>query len=359
MVRIIGKQRLWLSLGIAAAGTVLLAFPRAAAGGVSRGLSVCGGVILPALFPFLVLGGFLVRSGCAAAIGRRVSFLTRPLFGLPGCTAPVILMAFVGGYPAGAGAAAQLYKERLLTRDEARHLLRFCVCGGPGFIVSAVGAGLAGSAVYGWILYGANVLAALLLGVCTPHPRRSSVLSPVTRPSLSPAVALVDAVTAACETALYLCGFVLLFSAVLSLCDATGFTALWGKFAPLLPCVLEVSSGCAAVRSPLLLGFALGFGGLSVHCQIAAACRGTDLLHGGFFLSRIAHGVLGALLTRLLYAVIPQPIPVFGTSSVPVAHVFSGSAAISAALLVLCGIWMLSIPPLRQEIRSHRTSCNS
>lgn len=348
MLRIIGKTRLWLTLGIALVGYGLLAFPRAAAGGISRGLSVCGEVVLPALFPFLVLGGFLVRSGCAAAIGRRLSRLTRPLFGLPGCTAPVILIAFIGGYPAGAGAAAQLYREGHLTREEGRHLLRFCVCGGPGFIVNAVGAGLAGSTVYGWTLYAANVLAALILGMLARPPKAAPTPKNQPQPSRPAAIpaALVDAVTAACETSLYMCGFVLLFSALLSLCDAVGLTAVLGRAAPLLPCILEVSSGStAAVRSPLLLGFALGFGGLSVHCQIAAAARGTALVTPSFFLSRLAHGLLGALLTRLLYAIIPQPLPVFGTAAVPVAHLFSGSAAVSAALLLLCGIWMLSVPP--------------
>ena len=44
-----------LLLLILAAGAALLVWPQAAAGGVSRGLSICSGVIIPSLFPFLVL----------------------------------------------------------------------------------------------------------------------------------------------------------------------------------------------------------------------------------------------------------------------------------------------------------------
>lgn len=41
---------------LAGAAAALLIWPQAVAGGVSRGLSICGTVIIPSLFPFLVLG---------------------------------------------------------------------------------------------------------------------------------------------------------------------------------------------------------------------------------------------------------------------------------------------------------------
>ncbi len=355
MIRIIGKTRLWITIAATFLAMALLAWPRAAAGGISRGLSVCAGVILPSLFPFLVLGGFLVRSGVAAAIGRRLSPLTRPLFGLPGCCAAAILIAFIGGYPAGANAVGQLRREGQITREEGQHLLRFCVCGGPGFIVNAVGVGMTGNGRFGWLLFAANLLAALILGVFSAPmaSRRRAAVSPLCAPRLSSAAALVDSVTAACESALYMCGFILLFSALLSLCDASGIMELLrqtggDRLCALLPCLLEVSSGCTAAASvgegaPLLLGFALGFGGLSVHCQAAAALRGTDLLSSSFFLFRMIHGVLGGLLTVMLFALIPLPLPVFGTFTPPVVQAFSGSAVISVALLLLCGIWMLTV----------------
>ena len=44
-----------LFLLMAGAAMALLTWPQAVAGGVSRGLSICGTVIIPSLFPFLVL----------------------------------------------------------------------------------------------------------------------------------------------------------------------------------------------------------------------------------------------------------------------------------------------------------------
>lgn len=351
MFRVVIRSRLLAFLLCIAFGAVLLCYPRAAANGISRGLSVCGGVIVPAVFPFLVLGGVLVRSGAAEAVGRRLSGVTRRLFGVSGCAAPVLLIAFIGGFPAGAAAIAQLRRRGALTTAEGEHLLRFCIGGGVGFIVSAVGVGLCDNAAVGWVLYAANVLSALLIGVLFADRRHPTPTArPVTSADPLPA-AFVGAVTAACETVLTMCGFILFFSAVLSLLDAMGLASLW------LSCILEVSNGCAAVSAhplaPLLLGFALGFGGVSVHCQITAAVRGCGVLSRSFFPFRVLHGLLGGCLSLLFYRLLPFSVTVFGNAAAPVVRATYGSVTLSVFLLILCGIWLScvteSVPPLKNS----------
>ncbi len=347
MFRVIVRARFLIFTLCMLFGALLLWYPRAAANGISRGLSVCGGVIVPAVFPFLVLGGMLVRSGAAEAVGRRFSRVTRWLFGVSGCAAPVILIAFIGGFPAGAVAVAQLRRRGALSAEEGAHLLRFCVGGGPGFIVSAVGVGLCDSAAVGWVLYAANVLSALIIGIVFADRRQRTSAPSKPTPAEPLSAAFVGAVTAACETVITMCGFVLFFSAVLSLLDATGWSSLW------LSCVLEVSNGCAAVSThslaPLLLGFALGFGGLSVQCQIAAAVRGCGVLPRSFWWFRLLHGMLGGCLSLWLYRLLPFSAFVFGSNASPVVRASYGSVTLSVFLLILCGIWLLSIPPLKNS----------
>lgn len=347
MFRVIVRARFVTFLLCVLFGALLLCFPHAAANGISRGLSICGGVIVPAVFPFLVLSGILVRSGAVEAVGRRFSRVTRWLFGVSGCAAPVILIAFIGGFPAGAVAIAELRKRGALTVKEGAHLLRFCVGGGPGFIVSAVGVGLCDSAAVGWVLYAANVLAALVIGLLFADRRQSETIPSKPLPAEPLPAAFVGAVTAACETVIAMCGFVLLFSAVLSLLDAMGWSSLW------LSCILEVSNGCAAAATsslaPLLLGFALGFGGISVHCQIAAAVRGCGVLSRSFWWFRFLHGLLGGCLSLWFYRSLPFSVAVFGNNATPVIRTTYGSVTLSVFLLILCGVWLLSLPPLKKS----------
>ncbi|MBR5540632.1 MAG: hypothetical protein IKU56_04555 [Clostridia bacterium] len=335
--------------GIVCSGIFVLLRPEAVAGGISRGLSICASVIIPSLFPFLVLGGFLSKSGVAAAIGSRLEHVTRLLFGLPGCCAAGILISFVGGYPAGGTVVGELTRSGQITRDEGQRMLRFCVCGGPGFVISTVGAGLMGSAGLGVILFAAHIAAALLLGILgvPPDSRRQTPARSAHRPRVSVASAFVESVTAACHSLLSMCGFILLFSGILALLDT--FSAYDNRtVSALFSCLLEVSCGCVAAAelgasAPFILGFAIGFGGLSVHCQLTSALGDAKVLTPRFWLTRLLHGCLTAILALLLLRLIPVTLPVFGTSSQPVVHAVSGHVGISVFLLMLCGIWLLSV----------------
>ncbi len=335
-----------MGFGIVCGGTAVLFRPEAVAGGISRGLTVCGSVIIPSLFPFLVLGALLSKSGVAAAVGGRLERVTRRLFGLPGCCATGILIGFVGGYPAGGAVVGDLVRTGQITRDEGRRMLRFCVCGGPGFIINTVGAGLMSSSAFGVMLFAAHIAAALLLGI-VGAPKSSRQYAPARtarRPHLSLPQAFVESVTSACQSLLSMCGFILLFSGLLALLD----TATDNRVASaLLSCLLEVSCGCVAAAglgalSPFVLGVAVGFGGLSVHCQLASSLVGTGVLTPRFWIERLAHGGLTAVLTLLLLRFVPITLPVFGPAS-PTVQAVTDHVGMSLFVLLLCGIWLLSV----------------
>ncbi len=342
------RKRQWRTLGVlllfAAIALLLLLFPRAVASGISRGLSICSSVLIPALFPFLVLSGVVVRSGIAGSIGNRLEPVTRILFELPGCCAMGILIAFFGGYPAGASAIGDLVRCGQLGKEDAKRMLRFCVNGGPAFLVAAVGAGLMNSTAFGWLLLSAHWGSSLLMGILGAKRKKSlrTVCSTTHKTSLS--VAFVEAVTNACGTMLTMCGFVLVFATVLALGDVILQNPV---ITTLLACLLEVNCGCVAVMefpslAPFLLGCTVGFGGLCVHCQAAAQLHGTGVMHSSFFLSRTAHALLTGLFTVLLLRVFPLSLSVGSSLSAPLTVEASyGTATVSVALLVLCGVWML------------------
>ena len=58
-------------------------FPAVMIDGIRKGLSVCGSVIIPSLFPFTVISDFVLRSGLGSIIGKKLYPLTNDLFHLP------------------------------------------------------------------------------------------------------------------------------------------------------------------------------------------------------------------------------------------------------------------------------------
>lgn len=360
------------------AAASLLVWPAAVASGVSRGLSICATVIIPSLFPFLVLAGFLVRSGISRALGRRLERPTRFLFGLPGCCAAGILVGFVGGYPAGGIAAGELVRSGQITRGEGRRMLRFCVNAGPAFIISAVGAGMLGNVKMGVALFGAHVAASLLIGIGgrlldgpDKKEKKEAVTQAIPVPRQAAASAFVESVNAACRSLLYMCGFVVLFAALLSLCDVSGITGLiqhlltlpfsmagadTRAFDCLFPCMLEVSCGAveaahAGSLTPLLLGMALGWGGLSVHCQLAATLHEEKIMGRGFFAARAVHAALGGLLTMILFHFLPFSVETFSPSVGVVISPFSTSVVGSVALLLMCGMLLLAMAGKEGQVK--------
>lgn len=343
-----------------------LYWPQAVATGVSRGLSLCGGVVIPSLFVFLVLTGIGVRTGFAAAVGRRLARPVEFLYGLPGAAAAALLVSLVGGYPAGAAAVRDLLDQDELTVPQARRLLRGCVNAGPAFIIGGVGAGLLGSAAQGAVLFAAQVLAAAATGLCCCRGGREMRHAPSRPPrAAQPAAeALVESVNAACRSMLHLCGFVVLSAALLSVADASGVSEgiaagvgwLFSRLglpervaSCLLPGILEVSCGCAEAAGsraavPLLLGLMLGWGGLSVHGQVAAATAGYALVDRRFFEARAIQAVLGGAFSLLLFRLVPLPQPTVSAADGSPVQWYTTSVTAAAALMMLCGIWLLCLP---------------
>ncbi|MDD2362924.1 MAG: hypothetical protein PHH84_08240 [Oscillospiraceae bacterium] len=382
IIKIVRKSTLcrflMLFICMAACG-ILLIWPNAASSGISRGLAICSSIIIPSLFPFIVLAGFIVKSGLCASIGRRFERPTRLIFGLPGCCAPGILISLIGGYPAGGIAVGELVRQGLITREQGRRMLSFCVNGGPAFIVSAIGAGMLGSVKYGVMLYSAHIAASVLIGILLRigtdthgNKKPSKKPAPVSASHMTAASAFVESVGSACYSLLIMCGFIVLFASLLSISDASGasakfqavmvniFKGIWpestlkGIAACIFPCLIEVSCGSVEAarigsEAPLLLGIALGWGGLSVHCQVAAALKGQKLIGRGFFAMRFLHAMLGGLFSVILFRLIPVTVFAFKPLSDAIVLPGSSNAAASAALLSLCALFLLTVARRSEE----------
>lgn len=320
-------QKGLLILAVLLVGLALLTYPQAVDGGINRGLSICYTVIIPSLFPFLVLTGFVTRSGIIRIIGKRMEKITRFLFGLPGECSGAILIGLVGGYPAGGAAVAELMRQNSISRRDAKRLLMFCVNAGPAFIISTVGAGLLNNTQIGIVLFAAHIVASLLIGIVGRFFRTSSVVESSYKPMESVPVssALAESVNTACRSMLYMCGFVVLFTALQALADVSGLSQgignglsvvfnLFGVSARdadcILPIITEVTGGCVAASTASqsriwLLGMALGWGGLSVHCQLASTLHEYGVMGKTFWLGRALHALLGGGLSAIWLCFIP------------------------------------------------------
>lgn len=311
-------MKLFLSLALFAA---FLLFPAACADGVRNGLSLAAGQALPALFPFFLASGLLVRSGLTQALTRPAARPLAWLFHLPSSAAPAVILGLTGGYPVGTATTVDLLRQGVLSHDTAARVNAFCNCASPGFCIGLAGLGIFGSARTGAMLYGIHILTALLTGLLVARQVQPAP-EPITPPPSDrasiqsfPAV-FCAAVQQAAATALTVTAFLTVFCVLLRLIQPLLTYLPYGKA---LSGMLELTSGLDALRAlPLpssvkltLTSFLLGFGGLAVQFQARALAEPAGLSMHGFAACKLLHGAMAAALTALITRISPSALPAF------------------------------------------------
>lgn len=311
-------MKLIFSLALFAA---FLLFPVVCADGVRDGLSLAAGQALPALFPFFLASGLLVRSGLAQALTRPVAHPLAWLYRLPPAAAPAVILGLTGGYPVGTATTVDLLRQSVLSRDTAARVNSFCNCASPGFCIGLAGLGIFGSARTGAMLYGIHILTALLTGLLVARPSQCTLKTEVDAPpdrvpTQSFSAVFCAAVQQAAATALTVTAFLTVFCVLLRLVQPVLSYLPSGKS---LSGMLELTSGLDALRAlPLpssvkltLTSFLLGFGGLAVQFQARALAEPAGLSMHGFAACKLLHGAMAAALTALITRISPSALPAF------------------------------------------------
>ena len=262
-------------------------------------LKLCAVSVIPSLFPFLVVTGLLISLGFGAALSPTLAPLMS-LYRLPGNAGSAVLLGFLGGYPVGTRAAAELYRRGLLTKNETERLLTFCNNANPAFLISVLGSGVFHSVNAGiWLLL-IHVLSAFLTGLLFRghhDPRDAPPTLSDTPSDFFPA--FVDAVTNAASAMLRVCAFVVFFSVLVRPLRTWNHPAA-------APCVglLELFS-LTPMLTPDAYGFVLaslcaGWGGVSALAQTAAVLQHTGLSVRPCLRGKAVQAAISALLAFLV-----------------------------------------------------------
>lgn len=324
--------------------------------GALQGLLYCGNILIPSLFPFMVLSSFIVTSGLAEIIGRFLSPVTKKLFHTSGATGSVILLGLCGGFPVGAKGIATLYNEEKIDHNTAKALSLFLVGGGPAFVVCVVGSTLYHSITTGFILWAIQIVSQILLGIFAC--RRLEYTPPKTTEikKLPLSNAIVESTESGIHSIFSMCGMVVIFSSVFGLCEdlhiidylinslsTVGVPENIGK--SILSSLWEVTKGCNTCcdfSAPLwLTSFALGWGGICVHFQIYSLTTSINVSKIKFTLYRLAQGVMSAIITAVVFTFYTPSQTTYNaqTSSPIVCNNYIGSIA----LVMMCIIFTLSV----------------
>ena len=334
----------------------LVLFSRTNLSATKNGLILWATAVVPSLFPFFVATEMLSYTNVVSYLGKWLTPIMRPLFGVPGEAAFAFIMGLISGYPVGAKIVNNFMEQGICTKEEAERMLAFTNNSGPLFIIGTVGITLFGNTTIGVLLLITHILACIsvgiILNICTTHKRKNDFIPPHSKAVIShskiqsihssspkaktapPTFSslgeiLGTSIKNATSTVLLIGGFVVLFSAVISILNQSHLLDNFSKVCapifsalnipyefcnPLLSGIIELTNGVSLITSIhaknisiniIMCAFLLGFGGFSVLLQVFSIISSNGLSIKKYAYGKLLQGALAALYTGLALQFIP------------------------------------------------------
>lgn len=280
--------------------TALILDTNTAKEGVLSGIQVCMQSAIPSLLPFLMISKYLSGS----LYGMCIPLLSGigSLCGIPKGLESILCVGLIGGYPVGAQIIADAWEKRYMDQKTAQRMLGFCNNAGPAFIFG-VCAGLFSTPGAGWSIFLIQLLSALLCGIILPG--KKVVESRIIQEDSS---SFVSNLNSAIRAISGICGWIICFRIVLSYIERY-FTLDNEIIEAIIYGIFELMNGTIAIRNIsseairfVMLNGMLGFGGLCVWMQTAAAAKGLSIKL--FCFSKLLQTVICMILSVIVWLII-------------------------------------------------------
>lgn len=332
-------------------GVLLLVFREEAATGIKQGIKTCLEILVPSLFPFMVLSSFAVKYGVLSGGDGKAGNLFQRITGLPFATLTVIFFGFTGGFPVGLNVAAELYENGVIDRKTVLRLLSFCVNAGPAFIITAVGTMIFGSSGAGFRLFfcvcSASLITGLLTSLIIKTDKRTESVNLKNR---SFSDVFISSVEISCKNIFILCGWVLLFSCFSGIIESLSsplIADIWYVFG-------EVTAGVVSAEKigglPLTAA-CISFGGLCVMCQLLPAMKKCGVRIHEYLTFRIVNSFVSYFMMKAVLAFFPISMETFSYADI---RLGTGCASASIILLITSVVFVADISSGRVKTLSIR-----
>lgn len=340
----------------------LVVFVKDISEAVRNSVKMCLEVMIPSLYAFMVISGFIVSSNLYAVLGKPFGLISRYVFRIPEEYFSVFLISSIGGYPVGAKLLANMYKENKIDCGTAEHMLSYCYLAGPAFICSIAGVKLFSSVRTGMIIFasvlGANIIMGFLKGLGRKIPSKSQ--NPVKLDFSTEC--LIESVYSGAKGMLSICAVIVFFSTIICILNKldiiqnvagflTKFTYLdYSDSLASVKAFIEISNISLLTAGNFRLipvtAALLSFGGICVVMQTKGFVSGV-LSTKYFYFSRFLSSVISYFLCKMLIVTWGSE-PVYALAAEKVAY-RQNSPIPSIFLLIMTILLLLNISMAKRK----------
>ncbi len=329
---------------VCSAAFILLKFSSYSVSGVKKGIDICMSSLIPSLYPFMILTNYYALSEFSKFKVRSIDKLCSLLFRLPGCSAAVILFSFVGGLPVGAKMSVGLYERGLISKEQCRRMLCFCVNPGPAFVISAVGITMLGSETIGVIIYVSLIVSSLAMGIASrffSSGNESYINYSYADNGEADGSPLEKAVIRSSKSIFGICAWVVAFSCFNEIAGNLNINESVRTF---ILCTSEMTNGslkAAESFSAPIVAAVIGFSGFCGHLQLMGEINKVQMKYKYFLVSRIINSGLSAVICSFLMKCFPMAEETFSVGIKPEVSENSGSTVLSVLMLLMAVLFLI------------------
>lgn len=270
-------------------------YPAMSAQYVSQALALWFEHMIPALFPFMVLSGIIVRKGYSSKLSKPFFPFLGRIYRINPIMCTTMLLGFLFGFPLGAKTISEEYHYGHLTKEQAQYLLIFCNNIGPIYLISfafpllqipnqVLLIHIAIPLLYGFILR-YTLYRSLSITMIPPNP--------ASHPDTISAID--DAITSACIATMKLGGYMIFFI----LCNLIpGINTMQYTSG-----ILEITSGLIRNKpSPYSAMILITFSGLSCYAQTYTCINHTDLNFRSYCIHKLVQTSIAIFIYGVFFA---------------------------------------------------------
>lgn len=273
------------------------------------GLSAWALNVLPSLLPFIFFTKLLSGLGVIDKISKLFAKPVEKLYKAPPLAAYCFFSSIISGYPVGAKVTADLYQAGKISRTDACKMLSFCSTSGPMFVIGAVGAGMFGSALAGYIIFSAHLLGAFLNGILYRKIKLKEFDQ--TKTKQEDKNFNISSIVLDCSLSVISVGAIIAIFFVVITSLSPLLSLLPDSVSAFFGGLVEITKGCLDISTemPLKIGivcasFVISFGGISTMLQSSALTSEIKMPIGLMVVQKLTHALLSCLISTILVVII-------------------------------------------------------
>lgn len=266
--------------------------------------------LVPSMLPMFILSDILINYNFISFIPDKITNIISKIFNISKEAVLVLFISLIAGFPSNGVAIKSSYDLKLISKEEASHLLLFVHFANPLFILQTIGIFYLNNNSFGIIILISHVLSAFLIGVILRnknHPTKNNYISKNNK-SQSFTTIFSSSIKKSINTLLMVSGTVTSFLIISTLiCHIFDLNVYLETF---VKGTLEMTMGLSSLSNLLIRDIykvvlstaIISFGGLSIHLQVASVID--DIPYTNYLKGRLLHLVISSLTSFLIFKLI-------------------------------------------------------